>query len=95
MTYILIKSSYFIHYWKYIGYSSIVLMTIAGFVDRHKIKKVVTFQTRKRFLISGMYEISSNAIQVARDWTVTVHCSIYPTPPLGQDMTQGQFLSEV
>ena len=25
----------------------------------------------------------------------TLHNPIYPTPPLGQDMTQGQFLSGV
>ena len=29
------------------------------------------------------------------DSTRKIHDTIYPTPPLGQDMTQGQFLSGV
>ena len=33
-----------------------------------------------------MYTLNRGGIQLG---------TIYPTPPLGQDMTQGQFLSEV
>ena len=40
------------------------------------------------------FMISPNILNIFRHSVVLVG-TIYPTPPLGQDMTQGQFLSGV
>ena len=40
---------------------------------------------------------SNSSFKVENHWTPykICHVTIYPTPPLGQDMTQGQILSGV
>ena len=51
----------------------------------HRIKKKIT-KINKIFTVNLLINLSS---------VLFVHNHIYPTPPLGQDMTRGQFLSGV
>ena len=40
-------------------------------------------------------ELLKNTLKKISNWKTPGHDTIYPTPPHGQDMTQGQFLSGV
>ena len=73
-----------------------LLMTLIWFFEKKRIKAKTFIQQRKSHYVELLWNFNGKRnICLSTHFLVSINYLLIPTPPLGQDMTQGQFLSGV